>query len=68
MFALRMLEGQGPKVSTILAKPYVITSANVGTVYMPSFAQNSLLDAYGPDGTFMPDSYLNGFFNHGATP
>jgi ribose transport system substrate-binding protein len=66
--ALRMLEGQGPKVNTILAKPYVITSSNVSTVYKPSFAQNSLLDAYGPDGTFMPDSYLNGFFNHGATP
>ena len=66
--ALRMLEGQGPKVNTILAKPYVISRSNLGTVWKPSFAQGSLLDAYGPDGTFMPDSFLNGFFHKGATP
>jgi ribose transport system substrate-binding protein len=66
--ALRILEGQGPKVNVMLAQPYVITSANLGQVWQPSFQEGSLLDAYGPDGTFLPDSYLNGLFRNGATP
>ena len=35
---------------------------------MPSFKEGSLLDAPSPPGPFIPDSYLNAFFQHAATP
>jgi hypothetical protein len=66
--ALRMLEGQGVKLNVLLDKPYVITSSNLNTVWKSSFSPDSALDASGPDGTFMTDDYLNGFFDHGRTP
>ena len=66
--ALRMLEGQGVKVNAIVEKPYLVTRANLGQVWMPSFTEGSLLDAPSPPGTFIPASYLNAFFQHPATP
>ncbi len=66
--ALRMLEGQGVKVNAIVEKPYLVTRANLGQVWMPSFKEGSLLDAPSPPGTFIPASYLNAFFQYPATP
>ena len=63
-----MLEGQGVKVNAIVEKPYLVTRANLGQVWMPSFTEGSLLDAPSPAGTFIPASYLNAFFQHPATP
>ncbi len=65
---LRMLEGQGVKLNVLLDKPYVVTKSNLASVWKPSFAASSPLDAVGPDATFMTEDYLNGFFKHGKAP
>ena len=66
--ALRMLEGDGVKVNTLLSpSQYLLTPDNLDQVWKPSFQVGSLADATPPPGNWFPASYLDGFFAHKAT-
>ncbi|HEY2651793.1 MAG TPA: substrate-binding domain-containing protein [Solirubrobacteraceae bacterium] len=63
--ALKMLEGAGVKINTLLSpSQYLITPDNLNQVWKPSFQVGSLLDATPPPGQWFPAAYLNGFFAH----
>jgi ribose transport system substrate-binding protein len=65
--ALRMLEGDGVKLNTLLDKPYVVTQrAALDQVFKPSFKVGSVVGVPPPPGSFMADAYLDGFFAHSA--
>jgi ribose transport system substrate-binding protein len=65
--ALRMLEGDGVKINTVLSEPYLVTQSNLDQVWKPSYKEGSPAGAVPPPGWFMPDAYLDGFFAHRAS-
>jgi ribose transport system substrate-binding protein len=62
---MRTLLGQGPKVTSIVIDPPLITNDNVGDWYKPSFTTSSDGVAEPPPNTWLPDAKLDSFF---ATP
>ena len=66
--ALRMLEGDGVKINTILSPTQpLVTKANLAQVYEPSFQEGSAVGVNPPPGHWLPNSYLDGFFVHKAS-
>jgi ribose transport system substrate-binding protein len=64
--ALRMLEGQGLKVNSVVAPGPLVTDANLDKYSDASWSLTTPGGALGPPNSFMPSSYINGFFNHPA--
>jgi len=65
--AIRTLEGQGPKIATIVVKPPVITAANLAQWYRPTYTVNSTGVGVPPANSWLPNSQMNGFFAHPVT-
>ena len=66
--ALRMLEGDGVKINTILSPSQpLVTKANLAQVWDPSFREGSPVGVSPPSGHWLPNSYLDGFFVHKAS-
>lgn len=67
--ALRVLQGQGLKVSSIVGALPVVTEAELDNWADPSWDLNTPGSAPGPaDNPFLSEDYLNGLFANGATP
>jgi ribose transport system substrate-binding protein len=66
--AMRMLEGQGVKFTDIPIVPPVITTANLDQWVPAGWNDNVSHTAEGPPQSWLPDSYLNNFFNHPQNP
>jgi ribose transport system substrate-binding protein len=64
--ALRMLDGDGIKLNVLLDQTYMVTRANLGQAFKPSFKEGSPAGAVPPPGSFMSDDYLDGFFARSA--
>ena len=66
--ALRMLDGQGVKVTDIQHPNTLITDKNLSDWADPSWTLTTPGIAEGPADQFMDDAFLNGLFNNGKTP
>lgn len=64
--AIRTLDGQGPKIAGIVVKPPVISASNLSDWYEPSYTITSTGIGVPPEGTWLPDSELDGFFANPA--
>jgi ribose transport system substrate-binding protein len=66
--ALRMLEGDGVKINTILSPSQpLVTKANLAQVWDPSFKEGSPVSVSPSPGQWLPNSYLDGLFVHKAS-
>jgi ribose transport system substrate-binding protein len=66
--ALRMLEGQGIRLTDVVNTLPVLTEANVGQWWDPSFTLATPGSPPGPPDSFADDRYLDPLFRHGAAP
>ena len=66
--ALRVLEGQGPKLNNIVTLAPPITPANLDQWAEPGWTLATVGSANGPDKVIMSDAYLNPMFKNGAAP
>lgn len=67
--ALRVLQGQGPKISSIVDTLPVITEAELADWADPSWDLNTPGSAPGPESNpFLSEAYLDGLFNNGSMP
>lgn len=67
--ALRVLQGQGLKISSIVGTLPVITSAELDDWADPSWDLNTAGSADGPaDNPFLSEAFLDGVFTNGSTP
>ena len=66
--ALRILEGQGPKLNNFVTFAAPITPANLDEWAEPDWTLASSGSSNGPDPDMMSDDYLNTLFNRGAAP
>ncbi len=66
--ALRMLEGQGPQMSNIVAKIPLLTDENLDQWADKSWSLTTPGQPEGPPDTWFTDEYLNPFFANGAPP
>jgi ribose transport system substrate-binding protein len=64
--AMRMLAGQGVKLNTLVAENPVVTDANLADWSDPSWTLATPGTVSGDPQSFMPSSFLNGFFNKPA--
>jgi ribose transport system substrate-binding protein len=62
----RMLAGQGVKLNTLVAEEPVINDANLAEWVNPSWTLATPGTVPGATESFMPSSFIDGFFNHGA--
>lgn len=62
----RMLAGQGVKLNTLVAEEPVINDANLAEWVNPSWTLSTPGTVPGATESFMPSSFIDGFFNHGA--
>jgi ribose transport system substrate-binding protein len=65
---LRTLLGQGPKVNSFVGPVTLITEKNLGQWAEPGWTLNTGGMAPGPNGAYLPDSYLDELFEHGKPP
>lgn len=63
---MRVLLGQGLKVSNVVVRPPLITAETLKDWYKPDFTVNSTGVGEPPPGTWMPDSILDGYFTSPA--
>ena len=63
---MRVLLGQGLKVSNVVVRPPLITAETLKDWYKPDFTVNSTGVGEPPPGTWMPDSILDGYFTNPA--
>jgi ribose transport system substrate-binding protein len=63
---MRVLMGQGLKVSNVVVRPPLITADTLGLWYKPEFTVDSTGVGEPPAGTWMPDSVLDGYFTNPA--
>jgi ribose transport system substrate-binding protein len=61
---IRTLEGQGPKVNTMVAGVPTITAANLNQWWKPGYSEQSTGVGEPPPGTYLPPSVMNKFFVH----
>src|SRR3954463_16227679 len=66
--ALRILEGQGPKLSNIIDRMQILTDENLDDWGDASWTLTTPGQPEGPPGWFFADDYLNPFFARPATP
>lgn len=66
--ALRMLAGEGIKVTDVQHPSTLVTDKNLGQWAQPGWTLTTPGIADGPPNSFMTDSFLNGLFEHGANP
>src|SRR4051794_3503546 len=66
--ALRILEGQGPKVSNIVDRMQILTEDNLDQWGDKSWSLTTPGQPEGPAGWFFTDDYINAFFARPATP
>ncbi len=59
---MRVLMGQGLKVSNVVVRPPLITADTLNDWWKPEFTINSTGVGEPPKGTWMPDSILDGYF------
>jgi ribose transport system substrate-binding protein len=64
--ALRVMLGQGLKVSNIVVRPPLITANDLDKWWKPEFTVDSNGVGEPPPGTWMPDSVLDGYFTNPA--
>jgi len=64
--AMRVMMGQGLKVSNVVVRPPLITADTLDQWWKPEFTQDSTGVGEPPAGTWMPDSVLDGYFTHPA--
>ncbi|WP_330347031.1 substrate-binding domain-containing protein [Streptomyces sp. NBC_00582] len=64
---MMVMGGEGPKVGTITREPSVITKANLAD-YLPAGATPSDLGEVMDGEAWMPQAYLDKFFDHPAAP
>jgi ribose transport system substrate-binding protein len=62
--AMRVMMGQGLKVSGVVARPPLITEENLGQWWKPEFTVDSTGVGEPPPNTWMPDSVLDGYFTN----
>lgn len=63
---MRVLLGQGLKVSNVVVRPPLITAETLKDWYKPDFTVNSTGVGEPPPGTWMSDSILDGYFTSPA--
>jgi ribose transport system substrate-binding protein len=63
---MRVLLGQGLKVSNVVVRPPLITAETLDQWYKSDFTVDSTGVGEPPPGTWMPDSVLDGYFNDPA--
>ncbi|MGH2877538.1 MAG: substrate-binding domain-containing protein [Solirubrobacteraceae bacterium] len=61
--ALRMLQGQGVKITDIVGRLPIVTGDNLAKWVKPDWTVDTPGTANGPPGYFLPDSYLQPLFN-----
>ena len=66
--ALRILEGQGPKLSNIVDRMQILTEDNLDEWGDESWSLTTPGQPEGPAGWFFTDDYINAFFARPATP
>lgn len=66
--ALRILEGQGPKLNNLVTRATIVTPANLDQWAEPGWTLSTNGVAPGPDKDLMSDDYLDPLFNSGAQP
>jgi ribose transport system substrate-binding protein len=66
--ALRMLEGQGPKLSNIVARIPLLTEQNLHEWGDKSWTLTTPGQPEGPPNSWFTDDYINAFFARPATP
>lgn len=66
--ALRMLEGQGVKLTDILGQTPFITEKNLEQWAKPDYSLKTPGAANGPAGSFATDEQLNAYFANGSAP
>ncbi|MFL5847068.1 MAG: substrate-binding domain-containing protein [Solirubrobacteraceae bacterium] len=66
--ALRMLEGQGPKLSNIIARMTILTEENLGDWGDKASSLTTPGQPEGPADTFFTEDYIDAFFARPATP
>lgn len=64
--AMRVMLGQGLKVSNVVVRPPLITAGDLDQWYKPEFTVDSTGVGEPPPGTWMPDSILDGYFTNPA--
>ncbi|MEV1066274.1 substrate-binding domain-containing protein [Streptomyces sp. NPDC050263] len=64
---MMVMGGEGPKVGTITREPSLITKANLAD-YLPKGAKSSDLGEVADGEAWMPQAYLDKFFDHPAGP
>lgn len=63
---MRVLMGQGLKVSNVVVAPPLITAETLGQWWKPEFTVDSTGVGEPPPGTWMPDAVLDGYFTNPA--
>jgi len=63
---MRVLMGQGLKVSNVVVRPPLITAETLNEWWKPEFTVDSTGVGEPPAGTWMPDSILDGYFTNPA--
>lgn len=66
--ALRILDGQGPKLNNLITVVPPITQQNLDQWSEPDWTLSTQGVADGPDRDLMSDEYLNAMFSRGAPP
>jgi ribose transport system substrate-binding protein len=66
--AVRMLQGQGLKVNTVIDRLPLITDANLGEWAQPGWSLETPGIAPGPKGAFAPDDFLDPLFDDPRPP
>lgn len=64
--AMRVMMGQGLKVSNVVVRPPLITADDLDKWWKPEFTVDSTGVGEPPPGTWMPDAVLDGYFNDPA--
>jgi ribose transport system substrate-binding protein len=64
--AMRVMMGQGLKVSNVVVRPPLITAADLDKWWKPEFTVDSTGVGEPPAGTWMPDAILDGYFANPA--
>jgi len=65
---LRTLQGQGPRINTLLPAPDLFTEKELDAWVDPSASESSDVAAEGPRDSFLGDNYLDGLFDSGSKP
>ncbi|WCB92104.1 hypothetical protein DSM104299_00789 [Baekduia alba] len=66
--ALRTLQGQGPKVNSFVPPVTLITNKNLEDWAEEGWTLSTAGNAPGPRSAYLPETYLDGLFEHGEAP